>query len=130
MTLALSCSLLLAACTTVQTRTTGETDAVDVSKERLFGLAKQAALNAGMTITSVDQQSGFITATRGSNAALTWQNPVININIQENSDGNSIFIASTVGGQIQDYGTTASTIEDFCKSLNARLPKGNCTVKE
>lgn len=119
---------LVAACTTVQTRTTAEVGSLSMSADEAFDVAKRAALEAGLTLTSVDSDNGFITATRGANAMLTYQNPVINISVDENAEGTSLFISSTVGGQMVDYGTTASTIEDFCSAITRTLPGSRCAI--
>jgi len=125
---ALLAGTLTACTTTIQTRTTGETLAIDKTKSEVFDIARRAALEAGLTITSVDRDGGLIMATRGSNAFLTYQNPVMNISVDEYPNGTSLFISSTVGGQMVDYGTTASTIQDFCSAINRRLPTSKCSI--
>jgi hypothetical protein len=64
---------------------------------------------------------------RGGNPLLTWDNPVINIYVSENMGTSTIHIASTVGRQIVDYGTTSTVVDDFCDAL-ARIETGaHCT---
>ena len=44
---------------------------------------------------------------------LTWQNPVINISVAQYNGSSQIRIASTVGGQMNDWGVTKKTIQDY-----------------
>jgi hypothetical protein len=71
---------------------------------------------------STDKESGLITATRGANPMLTWKNPVINISVAQYGESSQIRIASTVGGQMNDWGVTKKTIQNYCDSLRVHLP--------
>lgn len=125
----LSWALCLVGCTTVQSRTTGFAQLADTDYDTAFKAATSAAVAAGFTIASADKESGLITAKRGGNAFLTYQDPAINIVVQENKGHALIQAASTVGGQLIDYGTTESTIEDFCAALRQSLPAAQCVVQ-
>jgi hypothetical protein len=96
----------------------------------VYNAAMQAALSAGFTITNTDQESGFIVATRGANPLLSYNDPVININVIELEDEVSLTVSSTISGQVVDYGTTKSTIEDFCAALSLSLPESSCVFRQ
>lgn len=117
----LCCSLLLitGCATTLQTRASGIAT-TQLNAENAFALAKNSALDAGFTIMTADKDSGLIIATRGANALLAWQNPVINRSTCERGSGSEIRIASTVGAQRIDYGVTKATIDDFCNAMRGR----------
>jgi hypothetical protein len=57
------------------------------------------------------------------------QNPSINISILEEKEDSIITIASTIGGQMIDYGTTAETVRDFCAELLKRQPNTTCSAQ-
>jgi hypothetical protein len=117
------------ACTTIQSRSMGVAELKDISLDRAISISTQAALAAGFTIASISKESGFILAVRGGNSLLTWQNPAINIFVSEAKGTSTIQIASTVGGQLIDYGTTADVVNDFCGAL-ARIEMGaHCTIR-
>ena len=120
--------LLLAGCTTVETRATGRTKPIQMEPDAVFDLAVQSAVNAGMTVRSVEKSSSNITAVRGGNKLLTWNDPEINILVSESTGGTLVVINSAVGGQVIDYGTTAATVTDFCAAFNALVPDADCTV--
>ena len=58
---------------------------------------------------------------------LTWQNPVINISVAQYNGSSQIRIASTVGGQMNDWGVTKKTIQDYCDSLHLQVPSFQCS---
>jgi hypothetical protein len=97
-----------------------------VNYDQAFRLATKAAMDAGLTIGSADKNAELITATRGANSLLTFENPAINATVLESQNMSTISIASTVGGQMIDYGTTADTVEDFCTALRSRQPNATC----
>jgi hypothetical protein len=121
------CSLLFAGCTTLQTRSVATAKAPSLSFEEAYRAATQAAISAGFTIMSTDKDSGLITATRGANPMLTWQNPVINISVAQYGETSQIKVSSTVGGQMNDWGVTKKTIQDYCDSLRGQLPSVQCS---
>jgi hypothetical protein len=125
---ALVVGLFVAGCTTVQSRTTGVAQLNNVDLDEAFAAATNAAVTAGLTIVGVEKDAGLINATRGANSLLTYQNPLINIFVQKVGDGAQIRIASTVGGQLLDYGTTKKTIEDFCAALKSAPSVTSCDV--
>jgi hypothetical protein len=128
---ALVLCLALGACSTsIQTRATGMGFIKGADYDAAFQSATSAAMAAGFTIGSADKSTGLINATRAANALLTYSNPAINIMVQRGTDGVSIQVASTVGGQIIDYGTTRKTIQDYCDALLKALPSATCTVQE
>jgi hypothetical protein len=120
---------VLGSCTTVQSRSSASANLDGVGYDEAFRTATQAAMDAGFTIGTADKDTGLITATRGANSLLTFQNPIINITVLDDGNGAAISIASTVGGQMVDYGTTASTIDDFCAALRTREPTANCSTQ-
>jgi hypothetical protein len=122
-------SPVFTACTTIQTRSGAVAELKDVSLDNAISISTQAALAAGFTIVSMSKESGFILAVRGRNSLLTWQNPAINIFVSEARGTSTIQIASTVGGQLVDYGTSADVVNDFCVAL-ARIETGaHCTIR-
>ena len=96
--------------------------------KQAFQIATQSAIDAGFTITSATKDGGLITATRGANSLLSYQNPTINILVSSNGSMSNINVASTVGGQVVDYGTTSRTIKDFCIALQKRQPTAICST--
>lgn len=129
--LALVLCLTLGACSTsIQTRATGMGFIKGADYDAAFQSATSAAVTAGFTITSADKNSGFINATRAANAMLTYTNPAINIIVQRGADGVQVQVASTVAGQLIDYGTTRKTIQDYCDALLKAAPGATCTVQE
>jgi hypothetical protein len=119
----------LGSCTTVQSRSSASANLDGVEYDEAFRSATQAAMDAGFTIGTADKDAGLITATRGANSLLTFQSPIINITVLDDEDGAAISIASTVGGQMIDYGTTSSTIDDFCAALRTREPTATCSTQ-
>jgi hypothetical protein len=120
---------ILLSCTTIQSRSSATAHIEGVGYDKAFSIATQSAMNAGLTITSVSKEAGLIMATRGSNAFLTGQNPIMNIAVNDTDNGVAINIASTVGGQLIDYGTTSGTIHDFCDALSKLTPSAACVFQ-
>jgi hypothetical protein len=81
--------------------------------KQAFQIATQSAIDAGFTITSATKGSGLITATRDANSLLSYQNPTINILVSSNGSTSNINVASTVGGQIVDYGLLRKRLRIF-----------------
>jgi hypothetical protein len=102
---------LVPGCTTLQSRSTATAALNGMNYDQAFRLAIQSAMDAGLTIGSADKDAGLITATRGANSLLTFENPAINITVLDGESISTISVASTVGGQMIDYGTTADTVE-------------------
>lgn len=126
--LATICLFLFTGCTTLQTRATATAKVGSTSFEESYRAATQAAISAGFTILSTDKDSGLITATRGANPTLTWQNPVINISVAQYGENTEIRIASTVGGQMNDWGVTKKTVFDYCNALRDQIPAATCAA--
>lgn len=117
-------------CTTkMQTRSSASASLGGINYDQAFRIATQAATDAGFTITTANKDAGLITATRGGNALLTYNNPAINITILDNDGRIDVNVASTIGGQLVDYGTTARTVSDFCEALQSRRPDATCAIQ-
>ncbi len=114
------------ACTSMQTRSSASANLEGVGYDQAFQVATQAAMDAGFTIGTANKDAGLITATRGANFLLAHSNPSINIIVLEYGTETMITIASTVAGQVVDYGTTAATVQDFCAALRIRQPNAEC----
>ena len=123
-------AVALGGCMTVQARSSATADFPAADQQQALKIAIQAAMGAGFTIGSSNMNSGMIVATRGANSMLTWSNPTINILTTWRDGMATLTLASTVGGQMVDYGTTKATMTDFCAALLKIEPKATCAARE
>ena len=124
-------SLMMASCTSLQVKSSGTAQLRDKDYNEVFSAAIDSALEAGFTIDSTSKDAGIITASASHNGLLTNQAPKINIVVRQNDDDSvRLKINSIVRGQLVDYGTSSSNVEDFCKSFSERYPTADCGITE
>ena len=95
--------------------------------EDVFSIVFQAISESELTVISVNQDMGFISATHAG-GMLTHNDIVINCRLQKTTDGVSVDVNSTVGGQMIDYGLTKDAIEVLFRKLAIRLPDARLTI--
>lgn len=120
--------LLVVASCSIKVTTAGRALVANKTVEDVFSLVIQAVSDSEFTVVSVNQDMGFISATRAG-GIMTGRDVAINCKIRETADGDiSVDVTSTLGGQMVAYGTTKDAIKVLFRQLAIYLPDARLTI--
>lgn len=122
--------LLAVASCSIKVTTAGRALVANKTVEDVFSLVIQAVSDSEFTVVSVNQDMGFISATRaGGIMTSSGRDIAINCKIRETADGDiSVDVTSTLGGQMVAYGMTKDAIKVLFRQLAIYLPDARLTI--
>ena len=110
--------------------TAGRALVTNKTVEDVFSLVIQAISESEFTVVSMNQDMGFISATRAGGIMSGYGRDVaINCKIRETAGGDiSVDVTSTLGGQMVAYGMTKDAIKVLFRRLAVYLPDARLTI--
>ena len=117
---------IVAGCS-IKVTTPGRALVANKTVEDVFSIVVQAISESEFTVLSMNQDMGFISATRAA-GIMTGKDIAINCKLQKIPIGVSVDVTSTLGGQMVAYGATADAIKVLFRKLAVYLPDAKLTI--
>ena len=121
--------LLIVASCSIKVTTAGRALVANKTVEDVFSLVIQAVSESEFTVVSMNQDMGFISATRAGGFFGSGKDIAINVKIRETADGYiSVDVTSTLGGALVALGATKDAIKVLLRQLAVYLPDARLTI--